>query len=292
MSNDAMQEAKQLIKELIEAAQTGALIPIRLPGQLEAIADSIAKAEDAHTEELRSNSAPPEMEEYMAEEAYFVGHAVHELRTPMTSIRGYSDMLGSMGELNDMQKQFLDVIRTNTKRMESLLSDMSYINKIRKNTLKLAVKMDMFKNIAMKLEKDFTPLAEELNRKIEFDIPQGLPLLNTDGDLFAIALGKFLENSIRYSPENEGIVTVRAIGEDGNLVVEIADNGIGITDDDMAQLGNIYFRADHDVVRQFKGSGLGIPIAFGLLEAIGAEWNIQSEAEQGTRIYVRIAGMS
>ena len=71
------------------------------------------------------------MEEFLKEQAAFVSHAVHELRTPMTSIRGYSDMLRSMGALNDMQKQFVETIRVNSRRMEGLLTDVSDTSKIK-----------------------------------------------------------------------------------------------------------------------------------------------------------------
>src|SRR5262249_31014685 len=141
---------------------------------------------------------PANVESFLQEQGAFLSHAVHELRTPMTSIRGYSDMLGNaaMGTLNDMQKQFLDTIRTNTRRMEGLLTDVSLVNKLRAGTLRANVKMDMFKNVAMMVEKQITPVAEQLGRKVNFEIPQGLPLLNTDSDLLTTALVKLLENSL------------------------------------------------------------------------------------------------
>ena len=89
------------------------------------------------------------MEEFLKEQAFFISHAVHELRTPMTSIRGYTDMLRSMGPLNDMQKQFVETIRVNSRRMEGLLTDVSDTSKIKGGTLRTNLKMDMFKNIAM-----------------------------------------------------------------------------------------------------------------------------------------------
>ena len=105
----------------------------------------------------------------------------------MTSIRGYSDMLRSMGALNDMQKQFVETIRTNSRRMEGLLTDVSDTAKIKAGALRTNLKMDMFKNIAMMVEKQAQPVTEELGRKLTFDIPQGLPILNVDGELLAKA---------------------------------------------------------------------------------------------------------
>ncbi len=288
----ALQAAQEKVENLLQAAKSGAIIPIQLPAQIEEIQELLAKAEEEQREAQRAAAVPADMEEYIEEEAYFVGHAVHELRTPMTSIRGYTDMIGAMGELNDMQKQFLEIIKTNTRRMEGLLADVSHINKIRKGTLKVQSKMETFKNLAAKIEKDLAPRAEELDRTLELDIPQGLPLLNLDGDLLGIALVKFVENALQYSPAGTGKVTVRAEGDGSDLVIHIEDNGIGMSEEEMAQLGTIYFRGERDEVREFKGSGLGIPIAFGMLDLIGGRYEIHSTEGEGTTVTIRVPGMT
>jgi two-component system sensor histidine kinase VicK len=288
---ESLQVARQKIQELLEAAKTGAIIPFRLPGQIEEIAQLLAKVEQEHKaaqEEAAAKAAPADMATYLQEEAYFVGHAVHELRTPMTSIRGYSDMLGAMGTLNDMQKQFLDVIKTNSRRMESLLADVSHINKIRKGTLKLQAKMDTFKNIAMRIEKDLSKRAEDLNRKLELEIPQGLPLLTLDGEMLTLALVKLVENGLQYSPAETGKVTLSAEGADNQIVIRIADNGIGMTSEEVSKLGTLYFRSDHDAVREYKGSGLGIPIAYGIIHMLGGSISVQSAPDAGTTFTVTI----
>lgn len=295
--NNSFQEAQDKINELLEAANARTIIPIRLPGQIEEIVELLRAAQQEHREELteaKKNAGPADMESYMKDEAYFVGHAVHELRTPMTSIRGYADMLANpaMGEINDMQKQFVDVIRNNAKRMEKLLSEVSYINKIRKGTLPINKKMDMFKNIAMRVEKEMQPVADELNRQLEFDVPQGLPLLNVDGDLLSVAINKMVENALRYSAEGEGKVVVSGAADGNVLVITISDNGMGMKEDEVERLGEIYFRSDDDRVREFKGSGLGIPIAYGMLELIGADVAVESVPEEGTTFTIRIEGMA
>lgn len=291
----ALQQAQDQLNALLEAARSGQIIPVRLPGQIETIAELLKSAQKEHAQaldEAASKAGPADMDAYMQDEAYFVGHAVHELRTPMTSIRGYTDMLGSMGELNDMQKQFMGVIKTNIKRMEGLLADVSYMNKIRKDTLKIEKKMDLFKNIAMRVEKNMETVAEELGRTLIFETPDGLPLLMTDGDMLALAIGKFVENGLRYYEGDEGKVIVSASADGNTLVIKITDNGIGISEDDLAQLGTIYFRADHDVVRQYKGSGLGIPIAYGLVKKLGGTYDVMSTVDEGTTFTIRLEGMS
>ncbi len=293
MSQDTLAQARAMLEELVEAARTGAIIPIRLTGQLEAVLNTLNQADGSD-----GASADPtpsgDMEVFKTELAGLLSHGFHDLRLPLTSIRGYSDMLGtpSMGELNAMQQQFLDTIRINSRRMESLLMDVSDLSKLQLGTLKITAKMDMFKNIAMMVEKASNPLADELGRTLIFDIPQGLPILNIDAEMLAKALNKLVENSLRYMDAEGGTVMVRGAA-DGNLLhIVIEDSGIGMTDEELAKLGTPYFRGDNEIVLNFKGSGLGIPIAYGILQQLGGTVDVTSQPEQGSTFTVTLPGMA
>lgn len=291
MTADPFIPVEKLLEELLAAARSGALVPVRLPGQIEAIQAALQQAKDETAKQAPAEAF--DKEAWFKDQAYFIGHAVHELRTPMTSIRGYADMMNSMGSLNDMQKQFLDIIRTNSRRMETLMQDVADMNKLRHGTLKTAIKMDMFKNIAMMTEKAMGPLAGQMERTLKFDIPQGLPILNTDGEMIAKALNKLVENGLRYqAQETGGEVSVAARSDDGKLVVTITDTGIGMTPEELAQLGTIYFRSDSEVVRNFKGSGLGIPVAYGIIRLLGGDVKAESEPGKGSTFTVTLPGMS
>lgn len=289
--HDALARARALVDDLLQAARAGQIIPVRLPGQIEAIAQALDEAASAPPP---APAAPAgDLGAYQQDQAAFMSTAIHELRIPMTSIRGYADMLNTptMGELNDMQRQFLHTIRVNTRRMETLLTDVSDVSKVRGGTLLVTPKMDMFKNIALRVEKDMAPLATELNRTLTFDIPQGLPIITTDGDLLAKALNKIVENALRYT-HDAGQVTVAAAGEGDLLRIIIEDDGIGMTEDELNQLGTLYFRADNDHVRSYKGSGLGLPIAFGIIALLGGLVEVASQPDAGTRFVITLRGMS
>jgi signal transduction histidine kinase len=252
------------------------------------LADEEAKVAAA---EAAKSAIPVDVEDYMQEESQFVGHMIHELNTPLTSIRGYSDMMGAMGELNDMQKQFLDTVKQNSLRMQKLLHDFRNLNKIRKGTMPYEAKMDVFKNIGQKIEKDLKARVEELNRKLEIDIPQGLPMLNLDGALLGEALVKLVENGLQYSPEGTGKVTVSGSADGSTLVITITDNGIGMNEEELKMLGTVYFRSSRDEVVAFKGNGLGVPIAFGMIELCGGTVAVESKEGEGTTLTIRVPGM-
>jgi cell cycle sensor histidine kinase DivJ len=125
-----------------------------------------------------------------------------------------------------------------------------------------------------------------------FDIPQGLPIMEIDGAWLAEALVKLIENGLRYSAEGTGRVTVGACADDKNVVITISDNGIGMNETDLSRLGEMFFRADNELVRSYKGSGLGIPIAYKLVELLGGTISVESQEAQGTTFTLIFAGMT
>ncbi len=290
MTEDALAQAQVLLNELTEAARKGQIIPIRLTGQLEAIGQLLEKAH----EQQAAKSDSPDLEAYKQSIGGMLSHGFHDLRLPLTSIRGYGDMLGNpaMGELTDMQKQFVATIRTNTKRMESLLGDVSDMSKLWNGILKVNPKMEMFKNVAQLVEKAMRPTATDLNRSFELEIPQGLPLLNVDTELLVKALSKLVENALRYCQPEGGAVKLGATGEGNVLHIQIQDNGIGMTEEELAKLGTLYFRSDNELVLGYKGSGLGIPIAYGIIQLIGGHIHVDSQPGHGTTFTISLTGMS
>jgi len=258
-----MQQARAVLNVMLETTPT--------PDQIESVQALLADAESDHAEFFRT--------------------ALHDLKNPLASIKGYADLLNNpamAGELSEMQDQLLQVIRTNTKRMEGLLSDVGIMNKLRTGTLLVNAKMDMFKNIAMMVEREMEPLARELDRQFTVDVAGGLPLLNTDGELLALALNKLVENGLRYGTE----VVVRGRADDNTLVVTIEDNGCGMTPEELGHLGELFYRADNDVVREFKGSGLGVPIALGVFDLVDAQYTVESVPAEGTCFTIRLDGMT
>lgn len=225
--------------------------------------------------------------------AQFVSVMVHEIRVPMTSIKGYSDMLAKnvVGELNEQQTLFVETIRSNVTRMEHLVSDISDISKLQSHRIRLEPKMDMYKNIAMAVEKKFKDLAEEHGHTFTFDTPSGLPLLNLDSTRLTQVLEKLTINALQYTP-NGGEIVIRAEDVDGNLKVSVCDNGIGMTEEEQACIGELFWRADAEQVRSFKGHGLGLPIAIGLIELMDGEFFYESAPGEGSTFGFIVPGMS
>lgn len=120
--------------------------------------DAAKRGEDAGAETLRAR-----LDEVIQTTAKFTSLMVHEIRIPLTSIKGYSDMLAKhiAGPLNEMQQQFAETVRSNVSRMENLVTDVSDASKLYAGRIRLDPKLDLYKNIALQVEKDLSGLASD-----------------------------------------------------------------------------------------------------------------------------------
>lgn len=224
------------------------------------------------------------LDEVVQTTAKFTSVMVHEIRIPLTSIKGYTDMLAKhvAGPLNDMQQQFAETVRSNVSRMENLVNDVSDASKLYAGRIRLEPKPDLYKNIAQQVEKDVAGLAAERSQTLTFETPSGLPMLNIDSERLAIVLRKLVTNAIQYTPEG-GEITVRAeAANGGRLKVSVIDNGIGMAPEDLVHVGERFWRSEDERVREIKGHGLGLPIAMGLIDLMGGEFFFTSERDKGS----------
>jgi signal transduction histidine kinase len=276
VQQNPLEAARQLVGVLRQQADGDLKEKLAEVDQLLAAAQQRGAGQDA--EALRQ-----QMADLVATNAQFTSVMVHEIRVPMTSIRGYADMLSKnvVGDLNDMQMQFTETIRSNVIRMEHLVSDISDISKLNSGRMRFDTKMDTYKNIAMQAEKANADLAAAHNHTLTFETPDGLPLLNLDSTRLTQALNKLIVNALQYTPDG-GQITVRAENVDGKLKVSVIDTGVGMSADEQTHVGEFFWRADNDHVRSFKGHGLGLPIAMGFVEQLGGEFFFQSEPDKGS----------
>lgn len=310
MSESPLQAARALLETMKAQAETGAMIPIRVPGEIDAVLtllDEVGSAPVPETAAIPASADAPaaapsaanatDPAALLAEERHatseFISVGVHEMRIPLTSIRGYADMLGKgiLGPLNDQQTQFVETIRSNTSRLDRLIADFNDFGKVQGKRLHLDAKMDTAKNVLLAAEKRVKDTAAQHNSALTFDVPDGLPILNVDGSRIAQALGYLIENAIVYSPEGSP-VTVTARNEDNTLRVTVTDQGIGISEEDLPHLGEPFWRSEHEVIRSVKGHGLGYAVAKGIIETHGGSMIVETTFEQGSTFGFTLPGMS
>jgi signal transduction histidine kinase len=287
----SLREAQRLIADLQQ--QVTALDAAALKSELARL-EALLREAAARGEGEDAASLRKQLNSSIDQNASFTSLMVHEIRKPMTSIRGYSDMLakpGLIGPLNETQQQFIDTIRNNVIRMEGLVSDISDINKLRSGRLRLDNKMTTFGQIILEVQKQAEPLVAEFQQNVSWDIPQGLPILNTDTKQLIKIVFNLVKNAIQYTPKG-GHITVKAERRDGNvLYVAVIDDGIGMKPEEVARLGEAFFRADHELVTSQKGYGLGLPVSIGFLNLMGSSLSCESEPGKGSKFSFRLIGM-
>ncbi len=278
----ALAQARARLAELRAQAETEA----------PALRDGLARLDALLANVIASDEAEAMVKAIRNESAEYASLIAHEVRVPLTSVRGYADMLrqGMIGELNDMQRQFVDVIRSNAMRMETLISNINDLSKLRAGRLVLNMKVEMYKNVIMGVEKATRHLADEKGHTLTFETPDGLPTLNVDSTRLTDAIAKLVTNALLYTPQGNGKVTVSAAKEDSALRITIADNGIGMSVEELARLGGAFWRADHDLVRAEKGHGLGFAVAKGVIELHGGKLWVESAPGVGTTVTFTLPG--
>jgi signal transduction histidine kinase len=223
----------------------------------------------------------------------FVSFVSHELKQPMTSMKGYTDILmkGMAGELNETQHGLLETIRSNVDRMNSLVSELLDVSRIESGRIRLEFGDVSVKRMIEDALRTIQGQIESKQQVLKVDVASDLPLVHGDRSRLMQVLTNLVSNAHKYTPEG-GDITVRARmwsngqnGGDGDAFVlcSVVDTGIGMSPEDQERLFKTkYFRADNPAVRSVPGTGLGLVITKSLVELHGGEIWVESELGRGS----------
>jgi len=213
----------------------------------------------------------------------FVSMVSHELRTPMTSIKGYVDLMlmGGPGALNETQKHFLEVIRTNTDRLTDLVNDLLDISRIETGKIVLHRKAIEVRSVIDEVVQSILPKVEEKGLTIEVIAPEKLPKAWGDRSRVHQIITNLVGNAYKYTPTG-GRVTVYAYVRHGMLCVAVQDTGIGISEEDQQKIFDRFYRVDDPLVQSEAGTGLGLAITTSLIHMHGGEISVESKPGQGS----------
>jgi len=213
----------------------------------------------------------------------FISFVAHELRTPMTSIRGYADMLGKgmVGPLTPDQERFVHTITRNAERMQILVSDLQDVSRIETGQLRLESKPTALAEALKSALEATQAQIKARSQQLTVEVPEGLPLVYADPARLEQILINLLSNAYKYTPEG-GYIRVRAWLQNRYVHCIVSDTGVGISPEDQARLFTKFFRSDDPAVREMPGTGLGLCIVKSLVELQGGEIEIESQFEEGT----------
>ncbi len=213
----------------------------------------------------------------------FVGNLAHELKTPIFNIQGYLDTLAENDDMDpELRKKFLDRAISSCERLEHLVSDLDEISRLESGVVPLKIVRFDILQLAHEVSDSLENFATEKNVKLFVkDGPFNELWVEADRNKIEQVLINLVVNSINYGIEG-GETRIRFYDMNDNVLVEVADNGIGIAKEHLARLFERFYRVDKSRSRHEGGSGLGLAICKHIIENHQQTISVRSTEEVGS----------
>ena len=213
----------------------------------------------------------------------FVANVSHELKTPITTIKSYTETLldSDLDELS--QKKFLKVIDRENSRMSRIVTDLLSLSNIDYNRDNLHfVKFDTYEFIDEAIESQ-SLLITQKKHKIELDIDMDIKDIYADKNGADQILTNIISNACKYTPDF-GKISISAKNLDDFVEIKVSDNGIGIPKEDLPRITERFYRVEKGRSREMGGTGLGLSIANEMIKSLGGNLKVESTLGKGTSI--------
>lgn len=213
----------------------------------------------------------------------FVANVSHELKTPITTIKSYTETLLDSDLDRSSEKKFLKVIDRENSRMSRIVTDLLSLSNIdyNKDNLNLA-KFDTYEFIDEAIESQ-SILITQKNHKIEFDIAMDIKDIYADRNGADQILTNIISNACKYTPDN-GKISIEAKNVGDFVEIKVSDNGIGIPKEDLPRITERFYRVEKGRSRAMGGTGLGLSIANEMIKSLGGSLKVDSVFGEGTSV--------
>lgn len=208
----------------------------------------------------------------------FLSTAAHELRTPLASVYGFSELLMSMDYDKETRDDLLGTIHKQASRLTKLIDELLDLARIEARAGK---DFDITKGDLVQFVNDMCTgfVTPGDDRKLEYDLPDSVPSVAFDDDKLAQALNNIISNAFKYSPDG-GRVVLSMMVEDGRVGISVKDEGMGMSQEAVARIFDRFYRADPSC--NIPGTGLGMSVVKEIMDLHGGEVEIRSQLNEGT----------
>ncbi|MGP8323815.1 MAG: ATP-binding protein, partial [Methanosarcinaceae archaeon] len=239
-----------------------------------------------YTKELAKSNEELKSLDKMKDE--FLSNISHELKTPLVSIEGFSEVMRdeTLGSLNAGQKKAMDTVLRNAKRLERLIDSVLYLSISESGRMKYIFKPVQVADVIEHSVIDMLPQVNKHNLKIKKEVPDNLPLIQADEDRLIQVLINLISNAIKFTPSGEITLTVHE--NDADIHIAVNDTGIGIPKGKIEYLFNRFYQADASTKRKYGGTGLGLHISKLIVEAHKGKIWAESKEGAGTTIHLTL----
>jgi PAS domain S-box-containing protein len=216
----------------------------------------------------------------------WVGIATHELKTPLTSIKAFAQILEhkAASSKNGEYENYLKKIGSLTDKMATLINDLLDVTKINSGTLEMIVKEFDLSNLVKETVEDIRPTTH--THKITFELIDRI-ILTADRQRIAQVINNLLSNAVKYSPEGTEVV-VRTKIDRNSAVLSVQDSGVGIAKDTINHIFELFYRGGSKLQHKSSGLGLGLFISQAIVSAHNGKIWVESKVGKGSTFYVQI----
>jgi two-component system, NarL family, sensor histidine kinase BarA len=213
----------------------------------------------------------------------FLATMSHELRTPLTSVIGYSEMMleGLGGPLTAEQREYLGIIMEKGENLLQLITSILDISKIEAGRVRLVLSEVDAPQLMRDAVATLLPLARKKGLKVACE-PAQLPRIQADRDKLRQCLVNLCSNAVKFTPAGGNIVVRAEVLPDERLAVHVTDSGIGIAEDHVGKVFDVFYQVDGSSTREYGGAGLGLAIVKSFVEAHGGEVRVRSTLGVGS----------
>jgi len=217
----------------------------------------------------------------------FVSTVSHDLRSPLTLIRGYATMLQMVGELNEQQTSYGQKIIASVESMSRLVNNLLDLGRIEAG-VGLQLEMVRVNDIIEKVAGGLNLQAAQKHIQLDLEIPdQSIQLIEADPALLQQALHNLVENAIKFT-EADGTVSINLHSMEEKIIFEVRDTGIGIAPADQQRLFEKFYRVTRRGVQHDRGTGLGLTIVKSIAERHGGRVWLESQLGRGSTFFLEI----
>jgi len=216
----------------------------------------------------------------------FVANVSHELRTPLSILRGYIEVLFDEPQTSREElTRILSIMERHSKRLQRLVDDLLSLAQLESSHAELEISVVRMDELFSNLIRDWKEKLTGKNLKVIVDLPSETSVLRADGTRLEEALHNLLDNAVKFSPDN-GQIRLQGTRCGSNVVLSVADNGIGISKEHLPRIFERFYRADKARSRELGGTGLGLAIVKHIAQLHGGRVEAESELGRGTTIRI------
>ncbi|MDF1808473.1 MAG: PAS domain-containing sensor histidine kinase [Phycisphaerales bacterium] len=223
----------------------------------------------------------------------FIAQATHELRTPLTTIRLYAEEAVEAGSEDELiREKALNVINSETRRLERIVGDMLCVSEIEAGSLSIHPDQVRTEQMFQSLEHDYAAQAKDKSIEMSFDLPPKFPTIQADRDRLGQALHNLVGNAIKYTPSGGKVEVKVSFSDTNSMRVDVIDSGIGIEESQQERIFDRFCRADDRRIAQVTGSGLGLALARQIARLHGGDVTVESAIDKGSTFTLILPGSS